>query len=392
MSKNEAINSFAGGLVSDLNAIATPPSVLTDALNATLLTFNGNELVLQNDMGNTDLTDGGGKVQLTTGFIPIGVKEHGGIIYIISNNPTTKETEIGSFPSPAIVQDEPLALTTTINLNDTGSTLNKNFMISEKTLNSGDSFIIFLKSDDISSYISSLTSRKFYKIKLISIENGIELDITNTLSSQYKLVGNTFVDQHYWFVPLTISESAADGETLQQYVTTQNIQRYKARKRGKLALKVIPETIDEFYINNTTGFPTLQLTNSNNLYDGNIYLKFNFYIKALSLIKADTIKIKITLINLDGESADEDVSPTDITFTMSSDIKDDITKYISIGTSYNKIASYTIECWNSNYGIHFNEFDITDLINLSIAPANWANSASADYNFYDYYLHDYYTI
>ena len=102
MSRGQAINTFGSGLVSDLNAITTPNNVLTDALNGAFLTMNGNELVLQNDMGNTDLIIGSGtdKVSLSEGFIPIGMKEHGGIIYIVSHNPSTSETEIGSFPGP----------------------------------------------------------------------------------------------------------------------------------------------------------------------------------------------------------------------------------------------------------------------------------------------------
>lgn len=382
----EGTNSFAGGLISDLNAITTPPTILTDCINGTLLTFNGNELVLQNDMGNTSITD----AKLSEGFIPLGVKESGGVIYILSCNPLTKESEIGSFPSPVTVSDEVYALELSIGLYADGSTLNKNFMLSTKTLNSGDSFVLFLKNNDLTSYISSLTTRRFYRLKLISVENGIELDITNTLNNQYKLINNNFVEQDYWFVPLTDSETIPTN--MQQYVDGEYVQRYKARKRGKLALKVLPETIDQFYINNDTGYPLLTVLNDQGVIDGNIYLKFNFFVEALSQIKADTIKIKMTLINLDGVSPDEDVSPSDITFTMSENIKDDISAYISIGESYDKIASYTIECWNSYYDIHFSEFDITDLINLSIDPSNWGNTSNSDYYFYDYYLHDYQTI
>jgi hypothetical protein len=40
------------------------------------------------------------KVKLKDGFIPIGIKEHGDIVYIVSHNPKTKESEIGSFPGP----------------------------------------------------------------------------------------------------------------------------------------------------------------------------------------------------------------------------------------------------------------------------------------------------
>ena len=50
--KQEATNTFGGGLIMDLNPLTTPNNVLTSALNATMITYNGNEFVLQNDMGN----------------------------------------------------------------------------------------------------------------------------------------------------------------------------------------------------------------------------------------------------------------------------------------------------------------------------------------------------
>lgn len=37
----------------DRHPLTTPNSALTDALNATYVTSNGNEGMLQNDMGNT---------------------------------------------------------------------------------------------------------------------------------------------------------------------------------------------------------------------------------------------------------------------------------------------------------------------------------------------------
>jgi hypothetical protein len=69
---------------------------LTDALNATLLTKNGNEAILQNDMGNRRVDN----AYLPSGYTPVGIKEHGGIIYIASYNPITNKSQIGSFPSP----------------------------------------------------------------------------------------------------------------------------------------------------------------------------------------------------------------------------------------------------------------------------------------------------
>jgi hypothetical protein len=67
--------------------MTTPNNVLTDALNATITTMNGNESVLQNDMGNARVES----AYLPEGYIPIGMKEYGGVIYIASYNPITEK-------------------------------------------------------------------------------------------------------------------------------------------------------------------------------------------------------------------------------------------------------------------------------------------------------------
>lgn len=96
------INAFSKGINTDLHPLVTGKDLLTDALNATFITHNGNEFILQNDMGNTLIQDSttGAIMGIKEGFIPIGMKEHGGILYIASFNPTTKEGELGSIPSP----------------------------------------------------------------------------------------------------------------------------------------------------------------------------------------------------------------------------------------------------------------------------------------------------
>lgn len=104
MRKSEALNTFAGGMIMDINPLVTPNDVLVNALNATLVTFNGNENVLQNDMGN-------GRVEtayLPEGYVPVGTAELGGIIYIVSYNPLIDKCQVGSFPSPErnITSDE----------------------------------------------------------------------------------------------------------------------------------------------------------------------------------------------------------------------------------------------------------------------------------------------
>ena len=94
--KKETTNTFNEGMIKDLHPLTTPNNVLTDALNATLVTYNGNENILQNDMGNVKVSH----ALLKSGYVPVGMKEHGGIIYVAAYNPKTKKGQVGSFPSP----------------------------------------------------------------------------------------------------------------------------------------------------------------------------------------------------------------------------------------------------------------------------------------------------
>lgn len=89
-------NTFSDGLNMDLHPLTTPNTILTDCVNGTMITYNDNEFVLQNERGNSRI-DG---ACLNVGFIPVAMKEYNGILYIISHNPQTKHTEIGTFPSP----------------------------------------------------------------------------------------------------------------------------------------------------------------------------------------------------------------------------------------------------------------------------------------------------
>lgn len=96
MKKQETVNTFSDGLILDLNPLSMPNTAVTNCLNGTLLTYNGNENMLQNDMGNTRIET----AMLPTGYIPLGSTSFGGIIYIVSYNPVEKKCQIGSFPSP----------------------------------------------------------------------------------------------------------------------------------------------------------------------------------------------------------------------------------------------------------------------------------------------------
>ena len=79
--KKQATNQFIDGLVTDFHPLTAKNTTLTNALNATLVTVKGNEMVLQNDVGNIKIQyteDNEQKfVQLSEGFIPLGIKEYG---------------------------------------------------------------------------------------------------------------------------------------------------------------------------------------------------------------------------------------------------------------------------------------------------------------------------
>ena len=102
-SKSGQVNSFTGGLNTDLHPMLQPTDTLTDCVNGTLITYNGNENMLQNDMGNYALRG----AKLPANYVPIGMKEHAGILYVVAYNPTNKKVQIGSYPSPKINFDDP---------------------------------------------------------------------------------------------------------------------------------------------------------------------------------------------------------------------------------------------------------------------------------------------
>lgn len=92
----QASNVFNKGLQMDTHPMVQGNDTLTDALNGTFITMNGNEVILQNDMGNAKIDN----AYLPSGFEPVGIKEYGGVIYVASYNPLTNKSQIGSFPSP----------------------------------------------------------------------------------------------------------------------------------------------------------------------------------------------------------------------------------------------------------------------------------------------------
>lgn len=98
----QTVNQFSKGLQMDTHPMVQGNDSLSDALNATFVTMNGNEVILQNDMGNRRVDN----AFLPPGYQPVGMKEYGGIIYVAAYNPITNKSQIGSFPSPEKKIDE----------------------------------------------------------------------------------------------------------------------------------------------------------------------------------------------------------------------------------------------------------------------------------------------
>lgn len=417
----ESTNTFSDGLIKDLNPLTTPNTVLTDALNATLLTFNGNELVLQNDLGNTKIIG----AKLPEGYVPIGIKEYGGILYIISFNGT--KIEIGSFPSPEIINSS-LDNTNPLNLNvftnEINHNINKNIKLSKTSFKSGDSFLIILDTIEEGfstgkEFISDYNTRKIYKPKLISISNGIELDITNDLIKQKNISDNP--DYYSWFVDDSLLETDINLFKLNKLT-----QIYKSRKSGDIHIRFDLETVDEFYLNNSltniSSYPVISRDESSNY-----HLNFSFYIKHNSYIKCNEIELKYSYINLNnGETSntvtlikkiaypfiygltyDKDVIVyhNNIYYKASSlntnknlndelvwnnlgnytsqlNVDESLIPYslnnqynnvfdINLSDSRNKLITYEITPYNSLFDLTFDNFTITDTLDLSKDNISW---------------------
>ena len=160
----KATNKFLKGLVMDFSPENTRNEVLTHALNATLLTFNGNEMSLQNDMGNARVET----AYLPEGYIPVGTCEYGGIIYIVSYNPLEDKSQIGCFPSPErniSIDEMGLQLETTLNNLDfqleDGNIKNstKYVLLRNDKLNPGDKFIIYANEELYQEKLANLETK-----------------------------------------------------------------------------------------------------------------------------------------------------------------------------------------------------------------------------------------
>lgn len=256
-----ATNTLNKGLVMDFNPIIAKDDYLTNALNATLLTFNGNEMQLQQDMGN-------GRVEtafLPEGYIPVGTCEFGDIIYIVSYNPLENKSQIGCFPSPErnISSDEVSDMEQSLSASDfqvggtspTGklkATSVKKIIYGNKNMNPGDKYIIYEEKggDGLLGNAGTLSDYgntshqlnqwpKLLKLKVVSIEDsGKIVDLGASVK---------WYDEDYYLASLESNKTTGkpDIDSYRSLVSSA-YSVFQSKVSGKLAILAELEAIDGF--------------------------------------------------------------------------------------------------------------------------------------------------
>lgn len=270
MKKEKTVNTFNEGLIMDLNPIVTPNNVYCNALNATITTMNGNENVLQNDMGN-------GRVEtayLPEGYIPLGTTELGGIIYIVSYNPLKNKCQIGSFPSPErnLTSSEISNINATIknsSLQDEDSreiisTLVRVNLL-DRELSPGDQYTIYSTNNGITNNIKCLSDYKQEikegdEVVYNATDNTIGNDPLNItihvisigedgkityLDDSLKWYGNYYIKEY----TEGITNEAIQND-IDEYRTLVNTayNTFSSKTSGRLALLFEVEVIDTFSV------------------------------------------------------------------------------------------------------------------------------------------------
>lgn len=183
-----ATNHFTDGLVMDLSPESTPNNCLTNALNATYVTINGNELQLQNDMGNAKFG-----AYLPQGYVPLGTTQLGGVIYTIIYNPSNNKTQIGSFPSPQITFDAEKNIdSTSFDLSYFENNLQYKKVYDDFILQPGDKFIFYFPTD-LSDLTTYLYNEQLFNTSTISLQDATAMTsfikfAIGTISQEGKLI------------------------------------------------------------------------------------------------------------------------------------------------------------------------------------------------------------
>lgn len=242
-----AQSSFIGGMKKDFSPLISSNDTLTDALNATIITFNGNEYMLQQDMGN-------GRIEtayLPKGYVPVGIAEHGGIIYVASYNPLTQRSQIGSFPSPErnIASDEngetgQVFSTTDFVKSDTNEvltlSLTKVFLMND-IIRPGDKFYFYLDKSSTGdlNYLQGYNNQDYRPLKITPGIISSDGEFLSILDSIVEDAG-----QVYWADPDDNTETVNESIYLETY---------NSKIAGNLALSGELECINSISVTVNTG-------------------------------------------------------------------------------------------------------------------------------------------
>lgn len=298
-----AKNTFGEGLLMDLAPDNTQATCLSNALNATLVTMNGNELSLQNDMGN-------GRVEtayLPEGYVPVGTCEFGDIIYIVSYNPLTNKSQIGCFPSPErnISSEEMGDQERTLSMADfikNGEIVTNSVkkILCSKDLNPGDKFIVYSNNLENSRNSNTVitdygnTSETLYtfpkeiRISLVAIEDSGKI---NYLDSTLKWYGSG--DNTYYINKSANNVNKPDLDSYRNLLNS-GYSVFQSKVSGKLAILAELERIDSFNC-------TYNVYKTNERVTGGIeYINYSIYLNCnWKTSNNDVNPVKMQIFNAD---------------------------------------------------------------------------------------------
>lgn len=371
-----AKNTFGDGLLMDFAPDNTQATCLTHALNATLLTMNGNELSLQNDMGN-------GRVEtayLPEGYIPVGTCEFGDIIYIVSYNPITNKSQIGCFPSPErnISSKELSGIETKFNLEEFTKSTEFGFretisnsvkkVIYDNSLNPGDKFIVH--SGDIHDNISRISDYgnkshivgafpKQFKINVVAIEDSGKI---NYLNNDLKWYDDFYINQES-----TNNSNKPDIDSYRNLLSS-GYSVFQSKVSGKLAILIELERIQNFSSTYEVLKSSAKQTNSIeptnvNFQQYDIYVNFNWQTNNLDVNPKSIVIYDFKWVS---NSGDDDKAGWYYVNGHKSDkkvklpiTKDDTEKYIELKITgqantenYSKFLKSNYQETSSNYKEH----------------------------------------
>ena len=294
-------------------------------------------------MGNALIQDSatGQMMELREGFVPVGMKEHGGILYIVSAD-KEGNGEIGTIPSPIITWDYAEA-TGAINdyLIADGKDIYNICQVSTK-LHPGEQYALILNLesgewndekkyftcpnlgyydpietlkakttfwiDDYSPIISTVNQKGYYTLNLYACNDYNNYLIDNTTSQQYyRQDQDNIQNSNFWFIPSQVLKDSKGNfiPLNQKYMSIDNcFKKFPGSvPAGRLAVKASLENIGRFelvkragsLINPSLGESYLPYTMT--IKEGDIEMHYTYFssfrYKSDSSVRVNKLKVKI---------------------------------------------------------------------------------------------------